>query len=438
MIARRLLGCVLFFLAVESQAAGAPARLSSLEEAGFKMTSAARLAYEPLTIALQDIESRTSLRARVDSGDLTPSVAVNGDILIVELNDSERFWETTFLFYHRDNDQVLFLRLRSSAADPEVRLWSQGPSEVIISNQGARWQPSPSADTFRFDRSSALPGEKISAADALSCLAKILGLSTTNWSSAISLLTNLSCAQRTTFEAVQTLLHCFSIASVGVADFTSTAGCVLGVGQLIACGYLTCAAPPIVPSGLSASDGTYTDRVRVSWSPADGASNYTLYRSDSSGSIGSSLTTTGGTSYDDTTAVSGYKYYYYRVKACNTLGCSAISGYDSGWRATSSSACSGSSYTGSLSAGNGALQPNGSYYQSYASGTHTGQLSGPAGSNFDLYLYRWNGSSWGLIAQSVTASSSETLSYSGSPGYYTWQVYARSGSGSYTLCLKHP
>src|SRR6185369_15119998 len=165
MIARRVLGCLLFFLAVELQAAGAPTQLSALAEAGFKITSLGQLAYEPLASALQDIESRTSLRARVGGDDLTPSIAVNGDILVVELNDLEKFWETTFLFYRRDNDQVLFLRLSSSSVSPEVRLWSQGPSEVVISNQGARWQPHASADTFRFDRSSGVPGEKISSTD---------------------------------------------------------------------------------------------------------------------------------------------------------------------------------------------------------------------------------------------------------------------------------
>jgi len=440
MIVRRLIVCFLFFITASSQAFAVPERLDSLESAGFEMTSVSRLGYGPLMTGLQEIENRTSLSPQLDSTDLTPRVAVNGDVLVVELKDSERPWETTFLFYLRDSGQVLFLRARSVVGDPEVRLWSQGQSEIVVSNQGIKRQATPSSDTFRFDHLSDATGTKISATDALVCLARILGLSSTNWSSAISFLTNLSCSQAAsvTFDAIETLLHCFSMVSVGVANLTSTAGCVVGLTKLIGCGYLTCGAPPSVPGGLTASDGSYSDRVRVSWNQTEGASTYTLYRSQSSGSIGSELTTTSSTSYDDTSAVAGENYYY-RIKACSSLGCSSISGYDAGWRSVSSGGgCSGTTYSGTLSAGNSAVQPNGDYYQSTRSGTHSGKLTGPTGSDFDLYLYKWNGTSWGVVASRDTSSNVENLSYSGTAGYYSWVVYAYSGSGSYTLCLSYP
>ena len=47
--------------------------------------------------------------------------------------------------------------------------------------------------------------------------------------------------------------------------------------------------------------------------------------------------------------------------------------------------------TGSLSSGGSAYQPNGSYYYSSASGAHRGCLDGPSGTDFDLYLQKWNG-----------------------------------------------
>jgi subtilisin family serine protease len=104
-------------------------------------------------------------------------------------------------------------------------------------------------------------------------------------------------------------------------------------------------------------------------------------------------------------------------------------------------ACSGGTlYTGSLS-GSGAsqYQPNGTYYFSSASGTHKGCLVGPSsGADFDLYLLKWNGSTWVTVANSTSATSSETISYAGTSGYYMWQVYSYSGSGSYSFWTLHP
>lgn len=57
-----------------------------------------------------------------------------------------------------------------------------------------------------------------------------------------------------------------------------------------------------------------------------------------------------------------------------------------------------------------------------------------AGSDFDLYLDKASGRSWTTVASSATRSTStESLSYSGSSGTYRVRVYARSGSGSYSV-----
>lgn len=100
--------------------------------------------------------------------------------------------------------------------------------------------------------------------------------------------------------------------------------------------------------------------------------------------------------------------------------------------------CAGTSYTGSLNAGGSAYQPNGSYYQSTSSGTHAACLDGPSGSDFDLYLQKWNGSGWSTVARAETSSDDERISYSGTAGYYRYRVYAYSGSGSYSLTLSKP
>ncbi|WP_211371843.1 S8 family peptidase [Marilutibacter maris] len=95
-------------------------------------------------------------------------------------------------------------------------------------------------------------------------------------------------------------------------------------------------------------------------------------------------------------------------------------------------------YSGSLAGtGSSQVQPGGTYYQA-AAGTHNGWLQGPSGTDFDLELYRWNGSGWSKVAESITPTSVESVSYNGSAGYYYWRVLSYSGSGSYELWLDTP
>jgi PKD repeat protein len=96
-------------------------------------------------------------------------------------------------------------------------------------------------------------------------------------------------------------------------------------------------------------------------------------------------------------------------------------------------------YTGSLSGtGSAQIHPNGTYFYS-GSGTHRGWLRGPtSGADFDLYLYKWNGWSWSLVAQGISSNSSEDVVYSGTSGYYYWRVYSYSGSGSYDFWMQRP
>jgi aqualysin 1 len=108
---------------------------------------------------------------------------------------------------------------------------------------------------------------------------------------------------------------------------------------------------------------------------------------------------------------------------------------------TPPSACAGgTSYTGTLSfTGDFDNHPNGTYYFSSISGDHKGCLVGPtSGADFDLYLQKWNGSSWVIVARSETATSNESISYFGSSGYYMWEIYSYSGSGSYNFWRLSP
>lgn len=96
-------------------------------------------------------------------------------------------------------------------------------------------------------------------------------------------------------------------------------------------------------------------------------------------------------------------------------------------------------YSGSLS-GTGATsyEPNGNWYYSGSSGTHSGCLIGPSAADFDLYLLKWSGSGWQVVASGTSVTSVEDVTYFGTPGYYVWEIRSYSGSGSYSFTMTRP
>ncbi|HXH77181.1 M14 family metallopeptidase [Nocardioides sp.] len=94
--------------------------------------------------------------------------------------------------------------------------------------------------------------------------------------------------------------------------------------------------------------------------------------------------------------------------------------------------------SGSLATGASVYQPDGTYFTTTVSGAHKGCLDGPTGTDFDLYLQKWNGSSWSTVASGTSAAPDETINYSGTAGRYRYRVHAYSGSGPYTLGFDAP
>lgn len=92
-------------------------------------------------------------------------------------------------------------------------------------------------------------------------------------------------------------------------------------------------SPPPIPASVQASDGTYIDKVRVSWSSVSGATGYYIYRATSVGGTKSYLGSRTTTFFDDTNATPGATYYYF-VRAYNSYGSSSYSNYNTGWRKT--------------------------------------------------------------------------------------------------------
>ncbi len=82
------------------------------------------------------------------------------------------------------------------------------------------------------------------------------------------------------------------------------------------------ALPP--PVGVSASDGTFSDRVRITWNPVAGVTSYEVYRDGSR--IGSSASA----SFEDASITPGLTYAY-AIRACNADGCSDLSKADFGF-----------------------------------------------------------------------------------------------------------
>ncbi|MDT8998945.1 M64 family metallopeptidase [Paucibacter sp. APW11] len=95
----------------------------------------------------------------------------------------------------------------------------------------------------------------------------------------------------------------------------------------------------------------------------------------------------------------------------------------------------GTTVKGTIASGASLTYPSGSpgYYQSTVGGSFSAKLSGPAGTDFDLYLYKWNGSNWAVVAKSEGPASTESFNYNGSAGYYYLELKSYSGSGAFTL-----
>ncbi len=88
------------------------------------------------------------------------------------------------------------------------------------------------------------------------------------------------------------------------------------------------------------------------------------------------------------------------------------------------------------------IQPRGTFYFGRFAGPHEARLTGPAGTDFDLELYRWQTGGPGFVQVGVSATlgtSTERIIFHGTgDALYFWAVSSASGSGTYTLRTSQP
>jgi hypothetical protein len=96
-------------------------------------------------------------------------------------------------------------------------------------------------------------------------------------------------------------------------------------------------------------------------------------------------------------------------------------------------------YEGSLTEEEGSafLPIEGSDYVEHA-GTLKAWLVGPDATDFDLYLWVWNGSEWEMVERAEAEGSDEFLIHDVQPGYYSWMIVPFAGGGDYTLWVEKP
>jgi fibronectin type 3 domain-containing protein len=100
------------------------------------------------------------------------------------------------------------------------------------------------------------------------------------------------------------------------------------------------------PTGVTATDGVYCDRVFVDWNASTGASQYYLYRNTTNSTSGATLlTSTTATSYNDSSASASGTGYYYWVRSDSNCDTSSYSAAAYGYRGSSPSTPTGVSAT---------------------------------------------------------------------------------------------
>ncbi|MBS3955791.1 MAG: hypothetical protein KGZ88_22890 [Methylomicrobium sp.] len=158
---------------------------------------------------------------------------------------------------------------------------------------------------------------------------------------------------------------------------------------------------PVQVTGITASQGTYYDKVTVSWSLVTGAASYDVYRSPSAVSRGSVISTDlTGLSYDDTVATGG-NHYFYTVVAKNASGNSPDSNQTEGWGKLPAT-------INTLTASQGTV----------INAVHLGWSAVQDAISYKIYRSTVPGGSLALLSSSITTDYTDATTGAGTAYYY--------------------
>lgn len=180
----------------------------------------------------------------------TPALRLLGGaetVIAVELEDRSQVQSLAAFYFLPDTRRYFFLRVQSDfLGRPEMRLWSRGPSEIVVTEEGIRLATKPSPESFRLDpeieRLAGLAPDAqvkdLSTTDIINCIARALNISI-NTSSLRDLINSATCSATNTISLFLLANTCLSVPAPA-AIF----GCTVGAAKLISCDTFNCSNSP--------------------------------------------------------------------------------------------------------------------------------------------------------------------------------------------------
>lgn len=99
---------------------------------------------------------------------------------------------------------------------------------------------------------------------------------------------------------------------------------LMGLGvMLVSCDWLNVEQvlpPTAAPAGVVASCGTASSSITISWQAVERATSYEVFRAETEDGDYAKVGTASGTLFTDSVESQG-KWYWYKVRACNSAGC---------------------------------------------------------------------------------------------------------------------
>jgi len=170
----------------------------------------------------------------------------------VEVNKEGQPSHLGYLYFFPDLDQHFVMEFNESNlrnGGKQLKFWNESSNELIITK-----------DQIIQNESGT---RAINPWDALSCMANSLGINT-SFNNLLAGLVSTACGASgvvdNAFKITQTALHCISIAGIGANLVASTAGCVVGVAKVVACGWASCANLSAQLASVNISGGGHPNR----------------------------------------------------------------------------------------------------------------------------------------------------------------------------------